>query len=427
MRCVRHDTTPRARRSSLAIEGRWSPRLRWASARLGAVSWLVVLIAACDAHLVIDDPHGSADGGLPSERGTPEVAPPDVRAPAVDADTPAPSVDAAATDAERDAPASSSDSGSSAAAPPAPCPCLDGPGTYCEASVALRAAELGCTTSARPDGDGLLACADDGTWSIARRCAAGCSSGETGAIAACELAPCDCFVRVSWCGASAGRHGLEMDPPCRVPLLPEHDGDILGCDASGRWRVLEACPMGCSEMPTGTPDACVSTRSPDDPAWPDCPHRSLLHAGLHPEASDRLRCAGVSAERISQTIGTAAASAGYHAADGTADGRSYTAAVDLRTRDLSHAEIRALLERLGTHGFAAWYRQPGADGWPASEAPHIHAVFAGVVMKSQLREQVRDYLVGRNGLSSHGRYGFWRAPASVLDTVRLLFRRHYTP
>jgi hypothetical protein len=171
----------------------------------------------------------------------------------------------------------------------------------------------------------------------------------------------------------------------------------------------------------------VASRTPSDPGWPTCPHRGLLHAGLHPEASDRLRCAGVTSDRISQTIGSAPASAGYHAADGTADGLPYTAAVDLRTRDLSTAEIRALLGALAQHGFAAWYRQPGADGWPASEAPHIHAVFAGVVMKSQLRSQVRDYLVGRNGLSSHGAYRFYTPTAMELATVRLLFTRHYTP
>lgn len=135
----------------------------------------------------------------------------------------------------------------------------------------------------------------------------------------------------------------------------------------------------------------------------------------------------MSASRITQTIGSAPASAGYHSSDGTADGRAYTAAVDLSTRDLSSTEIRALLQRLGENGFAAWYRQPGSDGWPASEAPHIHAVFAGVVMKSALRAQVRDFLDGRNGLTSHSIYRFWPPPADVREIVTLLFSRHYTP
>lgn len=310
------------------------------------------------------------------------------------------------------------------------CPAADptsafaGPGTYCADDARARARAAGCTL---PDlGDGVLYRCDETGWRAGEACADGCEGGEGGASAACSLPECDCFVRVSWCGASASRHGLELDPPCRVPLSPEHDEDILGCDGA-RWVVLEACAMGCEERATGTPDACVSDRTPTDPGWPSCPHRGLLHAGLHPEASDRLRCAGVEASRISQTVGYASASAGYHAPDGTVDGASYTAAVDLRTRDLSNAQIRALLGRLATHGFAAWYRQPGSDGWPSSEAPHIHAVFAGVVMKSQLRSQVRDYLTGRNGLSSHSLYRFYTPSAMELETVRLSFMRHYTP
>ncbi|UJR84763.1 hypothetical protein [Sandaracinus amylolyticus] len=188
------------------------------------------------------------------------------------------------------------------------------------------------------------------------------------------------------------------------------------------------CEEGCHEAPTGTADACNEDRgTPTDPGWPDCPHRALLHYGIHPEASDRLRCAGITADRITQTIGDAAASAGFHASDGTVDGMAYTAAIDLRTRDMSESEIRALLERLGTHGFAAWYRKPGSDDWPSNQAPHIHAVFAGVPMKSVLRSQVRDFLLGRNGLSTHDPYGFWRPSAAILETVRLLYSRNYTP
>lgn len=307
-----------------------------------------------------------------------------------------------------------------------PCGCLAGEGTYCEASLSALAAETGCVIEgAAADGDRLFACAGD-TWTPGGGCTDGCVSGETGATASCELPVCDCFVRVSWCGASAARHALTLDPPCRVPLVPEHDEDVLGCDGA-RWVVLEACDEGCAERATGTPDGCVSRATPEDPGWATCPHRDLLHSGLHPEASDRLRCAGVSASRITQTIGSAPASAGYHASDGTADGRAYTAAVDLSTRDLSSTEIRALLQRLGENGFAAWYRQPGSDGWPASEAPHIHAVFAGVVMKSALRAQVRDFLDGRNGLTSHSIYRFWPPPADVREIVSLLFSRHYTP
>lgn len=382
--------------------------------------------------LIIVASSWGCDGRL-DEAGTPVEREDAAEPPSTRLDAGAPGSSDAATSRDAAAPSSGDADGATAdgaaldASGIAPCGCLDGPGTYCESDVAARARAAGCATAATEGGTALLACEGDATWSTVAACDAGCTAGETGASAECELPICDCFVRVSWCGASAARHALGFDVPCRIPLLPAHDGDILGCDAAGEWTVLEPCELGCAEMPTGTPDACVSTRSPDDPGWPDCAHRSLLHHGLHPEASDRLRCAGVSADRISQTIGSAAASAGYHASDGTADGMAYTAAVDLRTRDLSTSEIRALLERLGTHGFAAWYRDPGSDGWPSGEAPHIHAVFAGVEMKSQLRGQVRDFLVGRNGLASHTAYTFWHPSAAILDTVRLLFSRHYTP
>lgn len=322
---------------------------------------------------------------------------------------------------------SAGDASSDVPAAPPDCPCFDGPGDYCEAEVAARAITVGCVAAlASATGRRLLHCAATGAWTATQTCASGCETGETGASASCSLAVCDCFVRVSWCGASAARHGLTLSPPCRVPLVPDHDSDILGCNGT-TWVVQQTCTNGCLEAPTGTPDACISSRTPQDPGWAACPHQPLLHAGLHPEASDRLRCAGITADRISQTIGYASASAGYHAPDGTVDGLQYTAAVDLRVSDLTETEIRALLVRLGHNGFAAWYRKPGYDGWPSSGARHIHAVFAGVVMKSALRGQVRDFLSGLNGLASHTTYRFWTAPPEVLSIVRLLFSRNYTP
>jgi hypothetical protein len=210
-----------------------------------------------------------------------------------------------------------------------------------------------------------------------------------------------------------------------VPLVPPHDSDILGCNGN-TWVVLQNCPNGCNEQPTGTPDACVSAHTPTDPGWPPCAHNpTLLFHGLHPEASDRLRCSGISASQISQTIGYADASAGYHAPDGTVDGMQYTAAVDLRVTGMTATDIRALLTTLGRNGFAAWYRWPGHDGWPSTEAPHIHAVFAGIIMKSELRGQVRDYVANLNGLVSHTRYTFWAPTREIIDIITALFSRHY--
>lgn len=312
---------------------------------------------------------------------------------------------------------------------PEMCACYAGEGQYCASLVQAYASDQGCVLPQLTLGDRLWSCrltADgESQWSEGELCEHGCEAGELASADHCGLPLCDCFVRVSWCGASAGRHA-EENLGCRVPLLPDRDNDLLGCD-NGTWIVLESCEYGCLEQATGTPDACRLFPDLGEEQWPECPSESLLHSGLHPEASDRLRCAGVTESRISQTIGSAPASAGYHAADGTANGLDYCAAVDLRTRDLSTAQILELLDRLGRNGFAAWYRQPGADGWPSSQSPHIHAVFAGVEMKSQLREQVRDFLENKNGLSSHTQYQFWDIPVEIKSLIAELFGRHYTP
>lgn len=191
---------------------------------------------------------------------------------------------------------------------------------------------------------------------------------------------------------------------------------------SGRVETVR-CPNGCVAQPSGTNDYCAPT-SPGPTSLPACARRPLLRWGLHPDASDRLRCAGVPAERITQTIGYYAASAGTHGPDGTASGRSYSAATDISTRGLSQTAIRTLLSRLADQGFAAWYRWPGHDGWPSSEAPHIHAIYVGCRMKSSLQAQVRDWLVGRNGLTSHWTYGFYTWSSGQRALIRAVYSRY---
>lgn len=144
-----------------------------------------------------------------------------------------------------------------------------------------------------------------------------------------------------------------------------------------------------------------------------------LAYGLHPRASDALRAAGVAAWRITQTIGNAPASAGYHAQDGTVNGRAYTAAVDLSVSGLTTTQIHNLLERLAKVGYAGWYRKSGSDGWVG--ANHIHAVYANCKMKTQLRSQVRSWLVGRNGLVSNTRYNFHTFSALAKSVVKSKF------
>jgi len=145
----------------------------------------------------------------------------------------------------------------------------------------------------------------------------------------------------------------------------------------------------------------------------------LLKWGLHPRASDGLRAAGVAAWRITQTIGNAPASAGVHLADGSVNGKPYTAAVDLSVSAMSAEQIHNLLEKLGKVGFAAWYRKSGSDGWSGSN--HIHAVYANCKMKAALRSQVRSWLVGRNGLVSNTVYRWHTFSARAKSTVKAKF------
>lgn len=162
-------------------------------------------------------------------------------------------------------------------------------------------------------------------------------------------------------------------------------------------------------------DVEVTDTDPDAPAV----YAALLKWGLHPRASDGLRAAGVSAGRIMQTIGNAAASAGTHATDGYVNGHPYSAATDISVYGLSQTQIANLLERLAKVGFAAWYRHSGYDGWYGVN--HIHAVYANCLMKSSLRSQVRSWLAGRNGLVSNTIYHFHTFSAAAKATVKAKF------
>ena len=117
--------------------------------------------------------------------------------------------------------------------------------------------------------------------------------------------------------------------------------------------------------------------------------------GMAPAAFDGfLRActrAQVQPRRISQTIGDNPRSVGYHHRDGTLNYRGekldYSAAVDLGTQDLTRPQIDKLLEELARQGFAAFYREKGK--WKGGE--HIHAIYAPLKMKPQLRAQLREW------------------------------------
>lgn len=264
---------------------------------------------------------------------------------------------------------------------------------------------MGCTVPILPENEGDLLACDNGAWTLKEACAFGCNQQPKGTPDTCKPPPlpeCPCFVESAWCGTGAAKEAEAMG--CTIPLLPGHASDLLHCPG-GVWAVKEDCAFGCNEAPKGTADTCKS-----DPSaactLASPPHAAQLTWGLHPDASDALRSIGVKASGISQTIGNAAASAGTHGQDGTADGLAYSAATDLRTVGKSEAEVHQFLDDLARVGFVAWYRKPGYDGWPSSEAPHIHAIWVGAKMKLSLRNQVRDFMQGKNGLASHTTYKF---------------------
>ncbi len=101
--------------------------------------------------------------------------------------------------------------------------------------------------------------------------------------------------------------------------------------------------------------------------------------------------ARVQPRRISQTVGNHPKSFGYHHRDGTVKYKGqnldYSAAVDIGTQDLTRAQINKLLEGLASQGFAAFYREKGH--WKGGE--HIHAIYAPLKMKPQLRGQLDEW------------------------------------
>jgi hypothetical protein len=104
------------------------------------------------------------------------------------------------------------------------------------------------------------------------------------------------------------------------------------------------------------------------------------------------REAKIHPDRIGQTIGDDERSVGYHHRDGVvvSDGQriDYCAALDIGVPDLDAGRRDLFLRCLYKQGFAAWYRS--GPNWKNDE--HIHAIYAFLGMKPQLREQVHQFL-----------------------------------
>ena len=186
------------------------------------------------------------------------------------------------------------------------------------------------------------------------------------------------------------------------------------CHGKATPTVVKKCTSGCNVNP-GTDDSCAP--APSSCSIKNVPHSSYLKSGLHPDASDALKYLKFTSARVMQTIGNASASAGTHAQDGTAGGHAYSAATDLSVSGMSDAQIKVLLKQLTEVGFVAYYRSPGHDGWPSSEARHIHAIWVGAKMKLSLRNQVRDWHVGKNALASHTTYSFYKWSSCWRSTI----------
>jgi len=125
---------------------------------------------------------------------------------------------------------------------------------------------------------------------------------------------------------------------------------------------------------------------------------------LHPIVTNALKELGVTASQITQTVGSAPASAGFHSSEGTIDGHAYTSCVDL-SWNLASASFKSHLVEAG---FVPFFRYP-ASGWLQSK--HIHAIFVGlkdhngnVRILPGPRQQIIDAYKGLNGLAGHSAY-----------------------
>ena len=78
--------------------------------------------------------------------------------------------------------------------------------------------------------------------------ASGGSAGDPGP------AICDCAIADRGCGSALAE--VAAANGCEIPLLPEHEQDLLAC-ADGTWSVEETCSAGCDVGMDAGADACV--------------------------------------------------------------------------------------------------------------------------------------------------------------------------
>jgi len=153
-------------------------------------------------------------------------------------------------------------------------------------------------------------------------------------------------------------------------------------------------------------------------------------SGVHPVAASAYRRAVALAGGewvISQGLGFASASAGFHASE---PGSSYTGAIDISIRrpaKKSRAEIEKIVRALRSQGWAAWYRSCATRStWCGNE--HIHGAYAGIPLKVQLENQVTAFLTGGDGLKDRAGSNWMEFPPTEQEKAAVQFvKDHRAP
>lgn len=139
--------------------------------------------------------------------------------------------------------------------------------------------------------------------------------------------------------------------------------------------------------------------------------------GMHPLTWGKHQRAhiltGLKPNIITQTIGDAELSKNYHAKDGTfldtqGKERPYCASYDYDADDpteFTGGQMSQLLLAMAHQGLCPFWRvRP-----PFEHIRHLHIIDPALKMKPQLKSQVRDFIVGRDGLASRNYDHFWKS------------------
>ncbi len=145
-------------------------------------------------------------------------------------------------------------------------------------------------------------------------------------------------------------------------------------------------------------------------------------ASLHPRQVDTLEELGITSGQVTQGVGNAPASAGYHSPEGEnpAD-HKYSSCVDL---SYSLAD-RPLFDRLVAAAWCPFVRDTGSF----ATNKHIHCITVGLRDSADRvrilpgpRMQIIDFCAGRDGLVQHGNLpAKWKPSATQRDFMRAAY------